>query len=186
MATLGSSQRVSAASAEPVGDRVDGGVGLLEVDAVAGAGDDDELGSGETVDQTATEVGELRVVFADEHEHGTLDLAEAIPERGLCAGARRPEAGGETGRGVAEAILSSAVASVSPAKSGLASHSSMKVGTPTASMWSARRSSAARLAARSSGSSMPAVAPISTSRSTTSGRASAVCNATRPPIEYPT
>ena len=40
MASLGSSQRDAV---EPGGDRVDGGVGLFEVDAVAGAANDDEF-----------------------------------------------------------------------------------------------------------------------------------------------
>ncbi len=88
----------------PSGDGVSGGLGLLEMNAVARRWNDRELGVGDASDETLTEFGELRVVFADEDEHRAVDLTEAVPERSLGARSRRPEAGGQTGCGVAEAV----------------------------------------------------------------------------------
>jgi hypothetical protein len=150
-------------------------------------GNDDQRTRAEAVDEAATERRELGVVLTGQHQHRHRDLAEAVPQRFLRARTRRPEAGAEPDAVLRRRSARRAVASVSPANSGLASHSSMNCSTHRRTRCGprgARRPLGAPGAPRAS--SMPAVAPISTSRSHLFRCARAACSATRPPIEYPT
>ena len=119
----------------PVRNGGGGGVRLFEVDAVASVGHDDQVGVSEAFDQASAESGELGVVFADEHQYGALDLVEPVPQRYLRAGASQQRRLAASPAAVLRRRSArSDVVSVSPAKSGLRSHSSMNVGTPTSSM----------------------------------------------------
>ena len=108
--------------------------------------------------------------LADDHEHRASDLAESVPERLLRPGARRPEARRQTGGGVAEPVLAHGRSRVQAGKQRIGEPlvderldadrldvvGEFFVGTPSSRLVPCRRR-------------CPAVAPISTNRSTSSG-----------------
>ena len=105
---FGLASRRSASSSAPESsqcdDDVGGGCGALEVDAVPGAVDLLEPGVRGSCRAAAADLAELRVVLSGEDQRRHVDVAEAVPQRFLRAGAGRAQARGETRRCVAQAV----------------------------------------------------------------------------------
>ena len=169
-------------SAERGGDRGR----RLEREAVAGAGHDGQPRAGDRAREARSERDVALVALAGEQRDRHLQLPEPIPHRRHRARARG-RAGTPRAAAVEQRRSSRATSSRtqlgSPANSGTSAQRSMKESIEACSIDSARAPSASARAARSCGSSMPALAETRTRRSTRPGRLSAVCRASRPPIE---
>jgi hypothetical protein len=155
-------------------------VGALEHEPVA-ALDHEQLGVGEQLEHAPSHSHVLLIAPAHEQRdrHGELlePALSPVPMPRSTAASRK----GSLRRWSARA--SSLAAGGSPANSGWVRQRSMNSSKGMLSSTSARLRSLRRCCARPLASSIPGLAPISTSRSMRARAASATCSAIRPPIE---
>ena len=90
---------------QPVDERVDGALWLLEMNTVARLGDRSKFGVRQCGCHSFGDCTELLVVFTDQQQDWATDLNQAIPEGRLGPGASKPQARSQAVGGVAQSIL---------------------------------------------------------------------------------